>query len=68
MLLYLLLIVMVVAVLAAIIASAHTRHKASLAAQCLKHMELHYEQFLEDNLSEDLWVEGIFITSVERLA
>ncbi len=68
MLLYLLLIVMVVVVLAAVLASAHTRHKASLAAHCLKDMELHYEHFLEDNLSAELCVEGIFITSVERLA
>lgn len=68
MILYLLLTIMIVVVLAAIIASAHTRHKAALAAQCLKSMEKRYEQFLEDNLSEELWVEGIFITSAERLA
>lgn len=68
MILYLLLTIMIVVVLAAIIASAHTRHKAALAAQCLQKMEEHYEQFLEDNLSEELWVEGIFVTSAERLA
>lgn len=68
MLLYFLLIIMVVVVLAAIVASVHTRHKAFLAAQCLRSMEQRYEQFLEDNLSEELWIEGIFMTSVERLA
>lgn len=31
-------------------------------------MESRYEEFLENNLSEELWIEGIFITSVERLA
>ncbi len=59
---------MVVVVVAAVVASIHTRRKAALAAVCLRSMEQRYEQFLEDNLSEELWVEGIFITSVERLA
>ncbi len=68
MLLYILLVIMVIVVLAALIASVHTRRKAALAAACLRMMETRYEQFLEDNLSEELWVEGIFVTSVERLA
>ncbi|MFK7796908.1 MAG: hypothetical protein AB8E82_05605 [Aureispira sp.] len=68
MLLYILLIVMGVVVVIAIVASAHTRRRAALAAKSLQNMEKHYEQFLQDSLSEELWVEGIFITSPERLA
>ncbi len=52
----------------AIVASAHTRRRAVRAARCLQNMERRYEQFLQNNLSEELWVEGIFITSPQRLA
>lgn len=68
MLLYILLIIMGVVVMIAIVASAHTRRRAVWAARCLQNMEKRYELFLQNNLSDELWVEGIFITSAERLA